>query len=448
MAAMHFNVRWIFDVAFSVNGAKIAHGIIFRGSIFFFSILVDSTQHSALSTSWLHRALRSKKRHPIERSLPLASDCHCVCTQRHSFIASMSRKNENGATITRDAKGLAKGGGEDPGSFYYDTKQNDDDSVDEQRDGNEDEDDDDYRFRVYGTTGFEKEPFRQSSVRKFSRRLSRQISRRRSSLVEAMPETPAGWSVLLSALGLTALGYEINLQKSLTKPPITIGQIPDGTEMASIFAKMTATPESILSRTISPSLFVGTRGQVSSIAAYLLGGPKDSEEHLRFREIVRSSQDGAQFAVDWEVPWRTADSSKPTIPADKQKAGILKGPIRQPVIIVLHGINNDSSFGYMKSLLRSFASRGWNAAGMNFRGCGGVPLTTPRAYNASYTGDLRNFVHQISARMDKDVPVFLVGNSLGANVMTKYLGEEGLSGTLPPCVAGGARYVQNKTTGG
>jgi predicted alpha/beta-fold hydrolase len=33
--------------------------------------------------------------------------------------------------------------------------------------------------------------------------------------------------------------------------------------------------------------------------------------------------------------------------------------------------------------------------------------------------------------------LFLVGNSLGANLVTKYLGEEGLSGTLPKCVAGG-----------
>ena len=30
-----------------------------------------------------------------------------------------------------------------------------------------------------------------------------------------------------------------------------------------------------------------------------------------------------------------------------------------------------------------------------------------------------------------------MGNSLSANIVTKYLGEEGLSGTLPRCVAGG-----------
>lgn len=35
-------------------------------------------------------------------------------------------------------------------------------------------------------------------------------------------------------------------------------------------------------------------------------------------------------------------------------------------------------------------------------------------------------------------PIFLVGYSLGANIITKYLGEESLHGTLPKCIGGGA----------
>lgn len=35
-------------------------------------------------------------------------------------------------------------------------------------------------------------------------------------------------------------------------------------------------------------------------------------------------------------------------------------------------------------------------------------------------------------------PIYLVGYSLGANIITKYLGEESLHGTLPSCVGGGA----------
>jgi hypothetical protein len=138
------------------------------------------------------------------------------------------------------------------------------------------------------------------------------------------------------------------------------------------------------------------------------------------------SNDGAQIGVDWEVP---GTSRKNEIVQEKC--------IRHPVVIILHGINNHSKFGYMKSLQRTFCRRGWNAAAVNFRGCGDVPSTTPRGYNAAYTGDLRSLVLQISHRMSSDSPIFLVGNSLGANLVTKYLGEEGLAGTLPKAVAGG-----------
>lgn len=59
-----------------------------------------------------------------------------------------------------------------------------------------------------------------------------------------------------------------------------------------------------------------------------------------------------------------------------------------------------------------------------------------RGYNGAYTGDLRCVVQSIAERMADGAPMFLVGNSLGANLLIKYLGEEGMSGTLPSCVAG------------
>ena len=304
-----------------------------------------------------------------------------------------------------------------------------------------------YRRRVYSTTEYIHEPQRRrknqlqkvGSLRRLTQRFSNELIRRRSSMMESLPDTPAGWTVLLSLLLSTGLGYEVTLQKSLTQPPCTFGQFPQGGALSSIYGKLTADPNCILSRPIQPSLFVGTRGVVASTAAYLLRGPSSSMEHLRFREIVTSSIDGATFGVDWEVPWNKTGKSRTTLlTADERQKEIREGPIREPVIIIMHGINNDASFGYMTSLQRSFANRGWNAAAMNFRGCGGVPMTTPRGYNASYTGDIRSLVWTISGRMAENVPVFLVGNSLGASVMTKYLGEEGMSGTLPKCVSGAA----------
>ncbi|KAL3911797.1 MAG: hypothetical protein SGARI_001471 [Bacillariaceae sp.] len=166
---------------------------------------------------------------------------------------------------------------------------------------------------------------------------------------------------------------------------------------------------------------------VSSSAAYLMGGPSSStRKYLRFREVLTMSQDGATIAVDWEIPRRQADGSNNNLDDFKLKSNILHGRIKKPVVIILHGINNDASFGYMRSLQRTFCDRGWNAASMNFRGTA-IPMTTPRGYNGAFT----------AGRMAPGASIFLVGNSLGANIMTKYLGEEGLAHTLPKCVAGG-----------
>lgn len=281
--------------------------------------------------------------------------------------------------------------------------------------------------------------------RKFSSAL---LSRRSSSIADALPETPAGWTVLTSILLSAMLGYEVRLQRHLTQPPVTFCQNAPESVLEKVYQRLTASPDCILSRCITPSLFVGTRGTISSTAAYLMGGPSSSaKKYLRFREKVIMSQDGATIAVDWEVPLSPRSKKEPiselsppdldTIQAQR-KMEILKGPIQQPVVIILHGINNDASFGYMRSLQRTFCNRGWNAASMNFRGTAAVPMTTPRGYNGGYTGDLRSLVYHIAGRMAPDVPIFLVGNSLGANILTKYLGEEGLARTLPACVAGGA----------
>ena len=285
-----------------------------------------------------------------------------------------------------------------------------------------------------------------SSFRKFSKRMSQSLIRRSSSFKESLPDTPEGWSLLLCATLSAVLAYEVRLQNSLTHPPVTFCQLGEGSFIERVYRKLrTETPDidgnnngtsNILSRSIQPSLFVGTRGLMSSTMAYLKGGPSSASKknYVRFREIFDMPQDGAQIAVDWEFTQNMKGEDEVLQSGIEWK----RQKLRHPVVIILHGINNDSSFGYMKSLSRAFCNRGYISASANFRGCGGLKLTTPRGFNAAYTGDLRSLVRQISVRLEEDIPIFLVGNSLGANIMTKYLGEECMMGTLPSCVSGAA----------
>lgn len=260
------------------------------------------------------------------------------------------------------------------------------------------------------------------------------VHRSSSMVSENLPNTPSGWVTLVSFLASCLLGYELRLQKSLTCPPRVYAQVSSSSSssssslMTEIYHQMTVSPDSLLCRNIQPSLFVGTRAYVASTAAYLLGGPGTCNKFHRFREIMTMSMDGAIVALDWELPEGN------TITENQ----VRDGPIQIPIVLVIHGINNHANFGYIRSMMRACTKRGWIAAGLNMRGCGGLPLTTPRGYNAAYTGDIRCVVQQLAARLTESTPLFLVGNSLSASLVTKYLGEEGLCGTLPDCIAGGA----------
>lgn len=274
----------------------------------------------------------------------------------------------------------------------------------------------------------------------------RQDAPRSLELFHGKSSTATATSAAAAAVLMACYSYERGLQRSLTRPPVVLGQLPPGMQIHDIYSILSSTPESILRRPIVPSFGIGTRAQASSTAAYLRGGTiNDEARFLRFREILTMTMDGAQIGIDWEVPLFStkdggaASNNKNVMESTRsaRRTEIEKGPVQQPVVIILHGINNHSRFGYIQSLQREIATRGWNACAMNFRGCGHVPMTTPRSYHAAYTGDIRCVVQQLSSRMaNNNVPIFLIGNSLGANVVTKYLGEEGLAGSLPECVAG------------
>jgi uncharacterized protein len=82
---------------------------------------------------------------------------------------------------------------------------------------------------------------------------------------------------------------------------------------------------------------------------------------------------------------------------------------------------------------------GYRAVVMNFRGCAGTPITSPQLYSAGHTEDIQQAVWYIRNLYPK-APLVGLGFSLGANVLTRYLAEEGenarlASGCLLSCVS-------------
>ncbi|KAM1030401.1 hypothetical protein TB1_033615 [Malus domestica] len=95
-----------------------------------------------------------------------------------------------------------------------------------------------------------------------------------------------------------------------------------------------------------------------------------------------------------------------------------------PIVLVIPGLTSDSESAYIKHLAFNTAKKGWNAVVSNHRGLGGVSITSDCFYNAGWTEDLRTVVNNLSHEYPK-APLFIVGTSIGANILVKYLGEDG-----------------------
>lgn len=99
-----------------------------------------------------------------------------------------------------------------------------------------------------------------------------------------------------------------------------------------------------------------------------------------------------------------------------------------PLVVVCHGLEGSSQSTYVLGVIARAKARGFGAVALNFRGCSGEPNRTARLYHSGETTDLA-FVVERLVMEQPERRLFLVGFSLGGNVVTKYLGERGTLAT-------------------
>ncbi|XP_027937726.1 embryogenesis-associated protein EMB8-like isoform X2 [Vigna unguiculata] len=121
--------------------------------------------------------------------------------------------------------------------------------------------------------------------------------------------------------------------------------------------------------------------------------------------------DAGTIALDWLFSSHVSDN------VDYEDESV-------PIVVVIPGLTSDSSSQYIKHLAYHTAKRGWNVVVCNHRGFGGVSITSDISYNAGWTEDVRTVVNYLHKERSK-APLFVVGTSIGANILVKYLGEDG-----------------------
>jgi len=94
-------------------------------------------------------------------------------------------------------------------------------------------------------------------------------------------------------------------------------------------------------------------------------------------------------------------------------------------IVMVHGLEGSGEAGYVESLAAAALAAGFAAHRFHMRTCGGTESYADTLYHAGLTSDLAAVLRTF--RAEDRPPAFLVGFSLGGNVVLKLAGELGES---------------------
>ena len=159
---------------------------------------------------------------------------------------------------------------------------------------------------------------------------------------------------------------------------------------------------------------------------------------------------GCAFAPPWwlasphlQTLWASTVRRRPNLILRRERVELTDGDFVDldwstgkdgPIILVLHGLEGSSRSRYAMGLAQAVERLGWRCAILNFRGCSGPPNRLERSYHSGDTGDLAEVVARLRDR-EPHGSLFVVGYSLGGNVLLKWLGESAASGAVDAAVA-------------
>lgn len=120
------------------------------------------------------------------------------------------------------------------------------------------------------------------------------------------------------------------------------------------------------------------------------------------------------------------DSSSDRLAAMLNRA---KPARKSPLIVLVHGLTGLEDSFYMRESAGHFLSRGFSVLRLNLRGAGRSRPYCRTQYHAGSSGDLARVFASLPADLTVN-GIVAVGYSLGANLLLKYLGEQGRAAKL------------------
>jgi len=105
----------------------------------------------------------------------------------------------------------------------------------------------------------------------------------------------------------------------------------------------------------------------------------------------------------------------------------------RPTLLLLHGLEGSIDSPYMRGMIKSAREKNWQIVVKHFRSCSGEPNRLIRSYNSGVSDDLHVVLEKLkqqSIQVD-----YIVGYSLGGNVLLKWLGEQSENAGVKAAVA-------------
>lgn len=100
-----------------------------------------------------------------------------------------------------------------------------------------------------------------------------------------------------------------------------------------------------------------------------------------------------------------------------------------PLILLVHGLTGSSESSYMRVSTYHLLAAGYPVLRLNLRGAGAARGQTRQFYHAGRTADFDRVLRRLDAKLTGR-GVVAVGYSLGANMVLKYLAEQGANAAL------------------
>lgn len=101
---------------------------------------------------------------------------------------------------------------------------------------------------------------------------------------------------------------------------------------------------------------------------------------------------------------------------------VLSDPLK-PLVFLLHGLAGSADSPYVLAMQHELSAQGYESVAMNLRGCSGEFNRLAVAYHSGCSNDVEEVIGVLLAGKPANQPLVVIGYSLGANVLVKWLSE-------------------------